>query len=1485
MDSPSRKPRPNRDNDLNGSSLVSTAAKRVTGLGTKIRSMTSEISKTEDNVAMSSQSRLRKFNYVGLIALGLLMGLVAVTSFAAVSVSTNRLTVTTGQKSADAVTVTLSGLETGSTITIKPPLYSTYSATATTDDNWTSMVGDPDLTNDADGVTSATEGLVTADAFTLNNSHIQVNAGGNFVSFTNGTAFTSVTVSYHNARSPAITGRVYFEITVTKGATTYFGNGATIGGNVYTKSNNWFIVSANGSGTVTPQDTDGVDNDGDTKIDEPDEVGTNSYTGLVSGTANQAIQFNYTAPGTGGAPADFLNNGTLEIVFPSDLEAPVPGAATDGGNLIVATETTDTGLATAHPYAQWTVSGSTVGLKIADMDGGDVLSVIYTPATLPVVTANATKTFTFRVGDAAGATPINLASGATQTITIVPAAAGSGKVTFSGLEAVPAGSSGHEILITYEAEGTMDGGFVEMIPPTGWTTPQGVAGVAGYTVVEVPAGKNYTDVIELVSFEDTDNTIGNFSGNGVGVKIKQLRLGESFTIAYGKTGTTSGAVAQASAGPNNEFTFYAVPNEGDNTVITPADDYLDLFPHGYVNVGAGDGGDDTDGSATATLIGIKTAVGGAQVTSISAGQEVTFAFTYKTAGPIYNGGMFSVTIPGNWPAPVKGTNIDLVNETADAAAGSISNNGLVDISQGTFDAAYVYAGREFRVPIRSMSSAGKVVTVAYKAIAPAFKEDSQFIFKAKGTDAGTLSVIKNKKAATATEAALDLSYFPVAVGKAAAGSGKIGVLASQNVATAGSTGNLYSIVYEAVGEMDGGKLQLISPAGWTVLKDHLSFGVTGSASLTAQTFGTTAAANDTVTYDITTMRRGDRVNFTYSGVTVPTDVTTTASFQVKVSSGDDDTDTLAAVTADLDGTAADTIDNDADGTVDEDGEGATYIVPTTALIIDEMADGKGTAVIDKTTQDALATASYTITYTPLAQMVDGKVELTIPADWTTPSLTNTDAGFITAATDVDGSGATAPVTVPTVAIGTKLDLNGRVLTVSGIDLDENGTVVFTYGASTGATQAAAPVVAGTYTFAIRSQGSSTGSDGIDNDGDTNVDEADEDDGRALSAIETSPTVVVGPVGKGIGFAYLSNNLVEDKEGAEEDFDGNEIKGQVLSARWNRNQRFVNAGNSGQTAVITFEAVGTMDGGDVRFEMPNLLTNPQNSSSIADGYVSVTTSSGVGIGSMYFPTLNARAVDIPITSMGKGGTITLTYRLTDSQIAVENTSPGYQFRVYTKFGASDTFSQGAGAAGELSATTNTAAKTTAVDGYERSNAIYNDRLVLRVNSVAGTGSAHIVGNSVFRKSVFAGSDSGAAVSFGSVNLVIRYQADSKVGSFQIKIPTAAGIGGGGIRGWTKPVSPAADADPIGEVASSLGDVVATGGNIIVTNLNLIPGQTIDVTYARASYLYGVNDGTGYVNISGATTLANTVTAGGEETFVVQSSGNAAGGSWADIARWK
>merc|ERR1711964_692494 len=159
------------------------------------------------------------------------------------------------------------------------------------------------------------------------------------------------------------------------------------------------------------------------------------------------------------------------------MEAPNPGV-----NRVVNTESaTDTGMAIAQATTEWTVSGSTVGIKIADMDGTDRLEVVYTPSTLPVVTATAPKSFTFRVSDSDGGTALDIASGSVLHINIVPAAAGSGKVTFSGLQAVPASSSGHEISIAYTAQGTMDGGKLELIPPTGWTAPQGVPGVAEET--------------------------------------------------------------------------------------------------------------------------------------------------------------------------------------------------------------------------------------------------------------------------------------------------------------------------------------------------------------------------------------------------------------------------------------------------------------------------------------------------------------------------------------------------------------------------------------------------------------------------------------------------------------------------------------------------------------------------------------------------------------------------------------------------------------------------------------------------------------------------------------------------------------------------------------------------------------------------------------------------------------------------------------------
>merc|ERR1711964_802016 len=637
-----------------------------------VRSMTSAVSKTEDNVAMSSQSHLRKFNYVGLIALVLLMGSMAGSAFAAVAditVTTNRLAVTAGQATEDAVTITLSGaagdLTAAGTIKITPPT------------GWTTV---------QNGV-PANAGYVSLDTGTLSvtteaTPRVQISA---VVSTT-----TSVTMTYNKATASTTTGKAYFTVEYNTGA------GDTVLFNDSTqKSNNWVIVSADGSGSVykvvpvaaADQPKTPTATAADINAYGADAAGTLiSATALVAGTASQAIQFTYFAAGTGvGIPADIMNNGVLEIVFPSDMEAPNPGV-----NLVVNTETTDSGMGTVKATTEWTVSGSTVGIKISDMDGTDRLEVVYTPSILPVVTATARKSFTFRVSDSDGGTALDIASGSILHINIVPAAAGSGKVTFSGLQAVPASSSGHEISTTYTAQGTMDGGKLELIPPTGWTAPQGVPGVAGYTLIEVPAGKSYNDIITAVNFDAS--TDDGFSGNGIGIVIRQLRLDESFTIVYGKSGGTSGAQAGA-YGPNQDFTFHAVPNEGDVTTINTSTDAIDLYPQGYVNVSTADGGLDTDGNTAATLVGLVTTP-----TTVTAGLSTTITFSYKTAGPVYNGGMFSVALPGNWTAP----------QTADSAAAGYTAIDAAN-SSGTFDTPYT-RGREFRVPIRSMTSAGKTLT-------------------------------------------------------------------------------------------------------------------------------------------------------------------------------------------------------------------------------------------------------------------------------------------------------------------------------------------------------------------------------------------------------------------------------------------------------------------------------------------------------------------------------------------------------------------------------------------------------------------------------------------------------------------------------------------------------------------------------------------------------------------------------------------------------
>ena len=105
---------------------------------------------------------------------------------------------------------------------------------------------------------------------------------------------------------------------------------------------------------------------------------------------------------------------------------------------------------------------------------------------------------------------------------------GSGTATVSPY-VVAAHSSGNEIVITYTAEGIMRGGTLAVNIASGWTPPQDVPGLPGYTTVT------------------STGTIGKatFRNQRIQVEIQILMPTDTITLIYGAGGGSSGATASA----------------------------------------------------------------------------------------------------------------------------------------------------------------------------------------------------------------------------------------------------------------------------------------------------------------------------------------------------------------------------------------------------------------------------------------------------------------------------------------------------------------------------------------------------------------------------------------------------------------------------------------------------------------------------------------------------------------------------------------------------------------------------------------------------------------------------------------------------------------------------------------------------------------------------------------------------------------------------
>ena len=768
---------------------------------------------------------------------------------------------------------------------------------------------------------------------------------------------------------------------------------------------------------------------------------------------------------------------------------------------------------------------------------------------------------------------------------------------------VAAESEGNQLTFVYTAEGTLDGGALELVPPAGWTEPQGTRGSVGHTTVTFSAGASGS----FHFAEEKGKKAPDFTGKGVGIKFNTMQVGHTVTIVYGAGGGSSGVKAPDVTGLSY-FEVYVGPDysSADNIGIGNADVQANDAVLGnskhdnppFVSVQS------QAGSGTVQI----TDDSGDQTTNAGAKEILTFTFT---ADGDMNGGAFSVTLDNSWPSfPTSGNT-------------NVASTGSTD--------APIFRQREIIVPIVFLS-ATQTIIVEYggleKVSAPEIPETSVFTFKSKSTPSGTFVAITDPSDSDADI----IRDFEVKVTQAADGSGKVTLPEAQRKVTAGSAGNTFNITYKAVGQMDGGKIQLSVPAGsgvteeaWTALQENLTVQASSGTSLTDRTFDD----DRTVTYTITTLRKDGTVTFNYTGVQV----------QSKIAPRDGINNNPDAKDADGFPTvgSGQTDEDDESGPVplvvrvtgSKDGdiaaEGAVVGDTEAKVTIDNAADGSGTATIefedldgsreitvDDKNEDVPANHKVDITieygaagdmssannaYTPNADLVG--VELTIPAGFPVPQTDEPDGvGFIS----VEGFG------FPT------LDLFGRVVKIKNVLL-ERGT-----GLRISFKNVTTPYARGTHTFTIRSQG--------------RVATGDPPDRGLKDLIAGSPRVTIGSVISGSGSAKILTPELQELT-----IDGEKKKVHALIA-----------GKPGATIVFEFKAEGSMDGGEVKLIVPSDWVAPGGEDSLNNssrkGYTTVTPSSGVRIGSLSFPQVEGGdpSIIIPIVAMGKDDTLRITYGL-------------------------------------------------------------------------------------------------------------------------------------------------------------------------------------------------------------------------------------------------
>ena len=425
---------------------------------------------------------------------------------------------------------------------------------------------------------------------------------------------------------------------------------------------------------------------------------------------------------------------------------------------------------------------------------GDTVIFRYKTPTAP--TAAAAYTFTAKSRSQEEGSPMVLSEGS-PLITVSPPGNGSGAMVLDKTSAAAA-EAGVVIEFTFTAAEATSGGEVRVEIPSTWSASKDnikdEADTANRVTFRDPAPRA-NDVSYVASFVDNDRTI----------VIPVASLGIRNQIIFTYTGTV-----QNTAGTATITTSTRTSNTGTPVPIaTP--------PRFTVN-------NAMKGTGTVAYLS-------GPIASASSGNQLTFDF--KAVGTM-NGGAVSMEVPPDWSAPQLIQGVAGYTSALTPSGGSV---GRLSVSE-TSDRVVI-------VPINTLGP-DQIVKIIYGrgsgssgAVAQENAGGGTFIFKTKGSSGDDFESIGNQPT--------------VLVTNAPDGSGTMTVAPTS--VTAGSIVE-FVFTYMPAGTINGGKLQLTVPSGWTAPLGTAGRGFTTPDTDPGVALGTLSFSDQSVIVPITALTVG-----------------------------------------------------------------------------------------------------------------------------------------------------------------------------------------------------------------------------------------------------------------------------------------------------------------------------------------------------------------------------------------------------------------------------------------------------------------------------------------------------------------------------------------------------------------------------------------------------------------------------------------------------